>query len=301
MSPLQSTPLPAKPAPLALARGRDPLPHRRRSTGPPWPAHQLHRRHRPHLADEVEPVQQRAAQPPQVAVALARATAAAVGGAPARTAVAGGHQDRVGGELERALAAHDLDPPLLQRLPQGVERDPGELGQLVEEQHAAVGQRDLAGPRRGSPPPTRPCAEIVWCGARNGRSRISLPAASPAALCIWVISSASSSSGGGRRPGSRRASIVLPTPGGPTIRRLWPPAAAISSARLASSWPRTSSRSGPSASRAPSAAVGQRRLGCRLAAQQAAIPSSVGRADHLDAARPARPRRAFSGGTIRRS
>jgi hypothetical protein len=37
--------------------------------------------------------------------------------------------------------------------------------------------------------------------------------------------------------------MVLPAPGEPTIRRLWPPAAATSSARRASSWPRTSERS----------------------------------------------------------
>ena len=46
-------------------------------------------------------------------------------------------------------------------------------------------------------------------------------------------------------PGSRRASIVLPDPGGPTINRLWCPAAAISSARRAAGWPHTSRRSGP--------------------------------------------------------
>ena len=38
----------------------------------------------------------------------------------------------------------------------------------------------------------------------------------------------------------RLASMVLPEPGGPIIRRLWPPAAAISMARLAVCWPRTS-------------------------------------------------------------
>src|SRR3954468_8533363 len=62
-----------------------------------------------------------------------------------------------------------------------------------------------------------------------------------------VISTASSNVGAGRMPGSLRASIVLPAPGGPIIRRLWPPAAAISSARGASGCPRTSERSGPPA------------------------------------------------------
>ena len=45
-------------------------------------------------------------------------------------------------------------------------------------------------------------------------------------------------------PGKRLASIVFPAPGGPDIRRLCPPAAAILSARFASAWPRTSLRSG---------------------------------------------------------
>ena len=44
-------------------------------------------------------------------------------------------------------------------------------------------------------------------------------------------------------PGRRAASIDLPLPGGPTMRRWWRPAAAISSARLAFSWPLTSARS----------------------------------------------------------
>ena len=39
----------------------------------------------------------------------------------------------------------------------------------------------------------------------------------------------------------------MPAPGGPLISRLWPPAAAISSARLATSWPLTCARSGPPA------------------------------------------------------
>ena len=42
-----------------------------------------------------------------------------------------------------------------------------------------------------------------------------------------MTSSASARVSGGRIDGSRRASIVLPTPGGPESRRLWPPAAAI--------------------------------------------------------------------------
>ena len=42
----------------------------------------------------------------------------------------------------------------------------------------------------------------------------------------------------------RRASMVLPDPGGPCMSRWWPPAAATSSARLAIGWPLISARSG---------------------------------------------------------
>ena len=113
----------------------------------------------------------------------------------------------------------------------------------------------VTSPGRGrAPPPTRPCGEMVWWGERNGRSRASSPAPSPATLCTRVMSRASAKSGGGRMPGTRRASIVLPAPGGPTMSRLCPPAAAISSARFASCWPRTSARSG-----ATGAGLGSRR------------------------------------------
>ena len=100
--------------------------------------------------------------------------------------------------------------------------------------------------RGGLPPPMSPPAEIVWCGARKGRSVLTgwAPSSSPATEWTRVTSRDSASASGGRRPGRRRASIVLPEPGGPDINRLCPPAAAITSARLARGWPRTSPRSG---------------------------------------------------------
>ena len=58
-----------------------------------------------------------------------------------------------------------------------------------------------------------------------------------------ALSSASFSVMEGKIPGSRVASMVLPVPGGPSKIRLWPPAAAISMARLAWCWPTTSERS----------------------------------------------------------
>ena len=49
------------------------------------------------------------------------------------------------GKIARALAAHDGDAAVLQRLAQRLQRRARELGQLVEEQDAVVGQARLAG------------------------------------------------------------------------------------------------------------------------------------------------------------
>ena len=97
-----------------------------------------------------------------------------------------------------------------------------------------------------------------------------------------VTSSASARVSGGRIDGSRRASIVLPVPGGPTSSRLCAPAAAMTSASIAGAWPRTSARSGSrrrARGRAPGAAAsgGRRR--------RAASPPSPG-ASHADDAQP---------------
>lgn len=76
----------------------------------------------------------------------------------------------------------------------------------------------------------------LWCGARKGRERLSVPRAiSPATEWTIDVSSNSAEVSGGNRPGSLCASIDLPEPGGPQNSRLWPPAAAISKARLACS------------------------------------------------------------------
>ena len=72
------------------------------------------------------------------------------------------------------------------------------------------------------------------CGARTGRAVTSgRPSRSPATLWMAVTATASSTVSGGRMDGSRRASMVLPEPGGPSSSTLCPPAAATSSARLA--------------------------------------------------------------------
>ena len=102
---------------------------------------------------QVDAVEQRARQPGPVAAALERAAGAGgvAGGAGARTGVGGQDQLRPAREGGRAGGPVDGDLPALQRLTQRVEHRPGELGRLVEEEHAAVrpAQRtrpDLPGP-----------------------------------------------------------------------------------------------------------------------------------------------------------
>ena len=51
------------------------------------------------------------------------------------------------GKIARALAAHDRDAAVLERLAQRLERGARELRELVEEQDAVVGQAGLAGRR----------------------------------------------------------------------------------------------------------------------------------------------------------
>ena len=94
-----------------------------------------------------------------------------------------------------------------------------------------------------------------------------------------MTSSASSKSSGGRIPASRLAIIVLPAPGGPTSSRLWPPAAAISSARRASNCPRTSSRSGTISGRVGASAVGRI---ARVAPRRRIRPEAVGIVQRAD-------------------
>ena len=134
---------------LALARDEDALAHLLRPCAPAViRAHELDRRHGLDLADEVDPVHERAAQPPLVAPELDRRAGAVPVWTRTRAAVAGRDDHGIGGELERPLPAHDLDPPLLERLPERIDGRAAELGELVEKEHAPVGERDLARPRR---------------------------------------------------------------------------------------------------------------------------------------------------------
>ena len=94
------------------------------------------------------------------------------------------------------------------------------------------------------PPPTSAAAVAVWCGERNGRTpQLADATGRPSTDSIAAVASDSASLIGGMMPGRRRASILLPVPGGPTNNRLCPPAAAISSARFACRCPLTSRKS----------------------------------------------------------
>jgi hypothetical protein len=56
------------------------------------------------------------------------------------------HQRERGGELDGGAGARYANDAFFQRLAQGLQRAAPELRQLVEEQHAVVGERDVAGP-----------------------------------------------------------------------------------------------------------------------------------------------------------
>ena len=121
----------------------------------------------------------------------------------------------------------------------------GRTRQLVQEQHPAMCERRLARPgtrAAASDDRGRRCAVVRGAKRphRHPVARRQQPGDGVDARDLEHLSSVS----GGRMPGRRRASIVLPVPGGPASRRLCAPAAASSSARRARSWPRTSARSG---------------------------------------------------------
>ena len=77
--------------------------------------------------------------------ALLRAGAAVCAVPAARTGVHGGDELKIGRISDLSGRPGDGQLSVLHRLPQHLERVAPELGQLVEEQHAAVRERDLAG------------------------------------------------------------------------------------------------------------------------------------------------------------
>ena len=117
-----------------------------------------------HADVEVDAVEQRAAEPPAVAVVIRSGALAGLVPAPARARVRGGDEHEAGRQQRRALPAHDRHLPVLQRLAQRLQRRPRELRQLVEEQDAVMGEARL--PRAGM----RPAADEAGRGDRVVRS-----------------------------------------------------------------------------------------------------------------------------------
>ena len=80
-----------------------------------------------------------------------------------------GDQHDVGGEADRAGGAGDGDAAFLERLAQDLEDVLAELRQLVEEEHAVVGERDLAGAGDAAAADQAGVADRVMRGAERAR------------------------------------------------------------------------------------------------------------------------------------
>ena len=186
--------------------------------------------------DEIEAVQQRRRDTSPVAgPGDGRAAAGAfVDPLPARARVHRSDEEERRRERDRPAGPAHPDHPFLERLAQRLEGRHGELAQLVEEEHAVGRQAHLTGSER----PAAPADEGDDGGLvvrRAERRVINQHAVGQGAAC------------GGMDAGHRErllqrewreqhrprrsASMVLPDPGGPTMRRWCRPAAATSRAR----------------------------------------------------------------------
>ena len=108
-------------------------------------------RHRRHVDTQVDAVEQRPADAALVTrdrVGRAAAGQAWMAELAARTRVHRGDQLEARREIGAPRRARDRDAAGLERLAQRFEAGSLPLGQLVQEQHAVVRERDLARPRR---------------------------------------------------------------------------------------------------------------------------------------------------------
>ena len=149
------------------------------------------------------------------------------------------------GKREAGGRAGDGHRAVLERLAQNLEHVLLELRQLVEEEHAVVGERHLARPGHVAAADQAGVGDgVVGRAERPGDEQRCLLRQQPGdGIDLGGLEGLVQGQIAGRMVGSRRASMVLPVPGAPTSRILCPPAAAISMARLACSWPRTSLKS----------------------------------------------------------
>ena len=112
-------------------------------------------RHRRHVDADVDPVHQRAGDAGLVVGGAARAAGTAAAGFARHAASTGIHR---GNELHLGRVGDPVIGPGddafagLQRLAQGIQHDRREFGAFVEEEDAAMGERDLARPCPQAPP-----------------------------------------------------------------------------------------------------------------------------------------------------
>ena len=155
-------------------------------------------------------------------VRLAPADIAGLRRLPAAARVHGGDKlepRRVGDAM---VGAGDQDLARLERLPQRIEHLRLEFRQLVEKQHAIMRKRCLSGPRiDAAAHQRRHGGGMVRARGTAGGSRARRWPAGPRPTGSWRFPAARAGVSGGRIDGSRCASIDLPAPGGPLIRRLW--------------------------------------------------------------------------------
>ena len=108
-----------------------------------------------------------------------RAGAGGVSAEPAGARVHRGEELEARGKAQRAAAAGDGDRALLERLAQRLEDVAAELGELVEEEDAVVGEADLARPRDGSAADEGRVARRVVRGCGRAARRAALRSARP--------------------------------------------------------------------------------------------------------------------------
>ena len=205
-------------------------------------------RHARHVDVQVEPVEQRPRDPPGVLLEPARRALAAIGAVAAiaaRTRIHRGDELELRRKRDLLVHARDARDAALERLAQRLERvrdrtRAARPGTARRDARARSRRAAAACRRRRAPRPSSCGAARETAATASGPRRAARPRrtrCSRRAACRRTPAAAA-----GRA--SRSASMLLPLPGGPIIRRLWPPAAATVSARFANAWPRTSARSG---------------------------------------------------------
>ena len=132
--------MPPKAGALPLDRGRDSLTHHRGRL-----THEITWFGGTHRKPHVEAVEQGGGEPTAIPRALDLAAVARRRAEPARARVGARDEEEVGRKRERERLTCDANDALFERLSQRIERTRRELAELVEEQHAAMRHRDLAG------------------------------------------------------------------------------------------------------------------------------------------------------------